>query len=438
MAPGALIEMAVLPQQPLRERITIMGIGIDDAIAIDRQFGFRCRGGRGRYLGRRRRGFGSPCRGFVAGGRRFAAPIRALAERIGAAVVLSPGSTGVLPDAHAQNMHVGGSKGSISGNFAMSGAELLIAIGTRGVCQADCSGIGYPNVGAVININGDLDDVLHYANTVPLAGDIGATLERLMQALSDRVLLSPGKHAWLDACAGKKQEWAAFRAARIAAPAPVDEVWQRRVMTQPQAIKAALDFARVRDAVKLFDAGDVQANGFQLAEDDRPFQTFTEAGASYMGFAVSALMAAAIADRPAYAIAFSGDGSFMMNPQVLIDAVEHRLKAMIIVFDNRRMAAISSLQREQYGAEFRTSDSVAVDYVRLASAVDGVLALHGGDTAETLTSAMEKAYAHDGLSLVHVPVYGGDDPVGGLGAYGSWNVGNWVDEVEAKYLRATI
>src|SRR5262245_3682150 len=36
------------------------------------------------------------------------AAIRKLAEAAGAAVVLSPGSTGVLPDAHAQNMHVGG------------------------------------------------------------------------------------------------------------------------------------------------------------------------------------------------------------------------------------------------------------------------------------------------------------------------------------------
>ena len=57
--------------------------------------------------------------------------------------MLSPGSTGVLPDAHAQNMHVGGSKGSISGNHAMAKADLLIVIGSRAVCQADCSGIGY-------------------------------------------------------------------------------------------------------------------------------------------------------------------------------------------------------------------------------------------------------------------------------------------------------
>jgi hypothetical protein len=56
------------------------------------------------------------------------------------------------------NMYVGGSKGSISGNYAMARPELH-HIGTRAVCQSDCSGIGYPKVKHVININADVDDV---------------------------------------------------------------------------------------------------------------------------------------------------------------------------------------------------------------------------------------------------------------------------------------
>ena len=111
------------------------------------------------------------------------AAVRRLAEAAGAAVVLSPGSTGVLPDAHPQNMHVGGSKGSISGNYAMAEAELLIVIGSRAVCQADCSGIGYKNAKAVININGDLGDALHYNKTLALVGDISAVAERLTAKL---------------------------------------------------------------------------------------------------------------------------------------------------------------------------------------------------------------------------------------------------------------
>jgi 3D-(3,5/4)-trihydroxycyclohexane-1,2-dione acylhydrolase (decyclizing) len=152
-----------------------------------------------------------------------------------------------------------------------------------------------------------------------------------------------------------------------------------------------------------------------------------------MGFAASALPACGLADKPRYGISFCGDGSFMMNPQALIDCVEHRVKGMIVIFDNRRMAAISSLQLAQYGVDFRTNDNVTVDYVKLASAVTGVKALWGGETRETLKQALTEAHRHDGLSVVHVPVYAGEHPLGGMGAYGSWNVGNWCADVQDRY-----
>ena len=368
------------------------------------------------------------------GTRAFAAQVRELAEKTGAVVVLSPGSTGVLPHRHPQNMHVGGSKGSISGNFAMEGADLLIAIGTRAVCQADCSGTGYPNAAAVININGDLGDVMHYNKTVALPGDIGAVIEQLLDVLAQAGSIERGAHAdWLRACAAKKAEWLAFSQARFERAPLHDAVWNMPVLTQPAAIKAVADFAKLVGASKYFDAGDVQANGFQIVADDHPFETFTETGASFMGFAASGMVAAGLAARPAYPIAFCGDGSFMMNPQALIDAVEHGTKGMIVIFDNRRMAAISGLQHAQYGKEFRTSDSVAVDYVQLCASIRGVHAAWGGTSLAALGQALRAAYAHPGLSVLHVPVYSGADPDAGMGAYGSWNVGNWVDEVQARY-----
>jgi 3D-(3,5/4)-trihydroxycyclohexane-1,2-dione acylhydrolase (decyclizing) len=360
--------------------------------------------------------------------------VRRLAEAAGAAVVLSPGSTGVLPDAHPQNLHVGGSKGSISGNYAMAEAELLIVIGSRAVCQADCSGIGYKSAQVVININGDLADALHYNRTIALVGDIGAVATRVAGKL-EQMAANKNKRAWLEACAAKKAEWIAYKRKRFECTPLHDEAWQKAVLPQPAAIKVVADFAKEIGAAKFFDAGDVQANGFQIVEDDHTGDTFTESGASYMGFAPSALLASALAENPRYGIAFCGDGSFIMNPQILIDAVEHRVRGMIVIFDNRRMAAITGLQLAQYSAEFRTNDRVAVDYQRLASAVSGVLAVSGGDSADSLGGALKTAYAHAGLSVVHVPVYCGPDELGGLGAWGEWNVGNWCEDVQTAWIK---
>ena len=373
------------------------------------------------------------------GARPFAREIREFAELAGAAVVLSPGSTGVLPDGHPQNLHVGGSKGSISGNFAMEEADLLVVIGSRAVCQSDCSGTGWPKVRHVVNINADPEDVQHYNRTSALCGDAGAVLGRLNAVLRRDHLEAPArKREWLDACAAKKAEWRAFRTAQLDAAQPVDTVWQREVLTQPQAIAVTAAFCKARGAVKFFDAGDVQANGFQIVEDDEPYETFTEAGASYMGFSVSALLAGALAENGRYGVAFTGDGSFTMNPQVLIDGVEHGVRGAIVLFDNRRMGAISGLQQAQYGADFRTSDSVPVDYVQMAASVPGVKALSGGLDPSSLEAALEEAFDYDGLSLIHVPVYYGDDPRGGMGAYGRWNVGNWCDDVQDRYVRTLI
>ncbi|CAN0606292.1 unnamed protein product, partial [Ectocarpus sp. 12 AP-2014] len=163
----------------------------------------------------------------------------------------------------------------------MENADGVIMIGSRAVCQADCSGVGYPNATAVLNINGDLDDLTHYANTICLPGDISTVINSLLEEL--KVNTGAELRAdWLKDCAVKKDEWSAFKAARVRAEPISDDVWQRPVLTQPAAIHAVSSFANQNSAVKFFDAGDVQANGFQIVEDDAPGQTFTETGASYM------------------------------------------------------------------------------------------------------------------------------------------------------------
>ena len=370
---------------------------------------------------------------------KFSKELTEFSEHLNAPVVLAPGSLGVLPDAHENNMHVGGSKGSISGNYAMQNAKLLISIGSRSVCQSDCSGIGYPNAETVININADLSDMMHYNNTLGLNGDIGVILKQLNSALqSKKINRSNTKNNWIEDCRKKKKEWNDFKNRIYQNEVLKDDAFDRDLLTQPAAIKTAVDFSNKNKCVKFFDAGDVQANGFQIAEDNEPSDTYTETGASYMGFSASAILASAIADKPKYPISFTGDGSFMMNPQVLIDAVYLGLKGMVVIFDNRRMAAITGLQYAQYEKEFKTNDGVEVDYVQMANSVKGVKGFFGGYNSKEFNTALEEAYKFDGLSVVHVPVYSGTDELGGMGAYGSWNVGNWCENVQAEYAKQKI
>ena len=364
----------------------------------------------------------------VGGGGRYAKePLLSLMRKVGAVLVHTPIATGCIPYSHPLNMGVGGSKGSICGNYAMEHADLLIAVGTRAVCQSDCSRTGYPNVKHVININADLDDATHYGHTVALVGDVRQTLGKLVKSIDGA--LAPHSE-WLDACAAEKQSWQKFKVERFLNPTLKDEYWGRPVMTQPAAIQIATEWAKKNKVVCFFDAGDVQANGFQIVEDDTPDQTFTETGASDMGFGVSALLSTGLAAKPFYGLAITGDGSFTMNPQVLIDGAEHGATGCILLLDNGRMGAITGLQQDQFGEGFATWNSLQIDYRKWAEAIPGVLALNGGDSPESLQSALEQAAEHPGLSLIHLPVYFGDNPLGGMGVYGRWNVGNWSDDVQ--------
>lgn len=361
--------------------------------------------------------------------------LETVAALVDGVFVMSPVSLGYVPSSHPRQMMVGGSKGSLSGNHAMEHADLLVAVGTRSVCQADSSRTGYPGVRHVVNINADLDAATHYSDTTALVGDARATLQQLVEAVqqeldsrgSTPVVDSP----WLLDCTSRRREWEQVKEARLARPVAFDPVWGRDVLTQPAAVTAVARWARGVGAVTFFDAGDVQAVGFQMSEQESPGESFTDGGASYMGFASSAVLATGLSDDDWYGVAVTGDGSFTMNPQVLIDGVTHGAQGCLVVLDNRRMAAISSLQIAQYGVDHATCDGTPVDYVAWAMAVEGVTALHGGYTVDSLTEALDTARAQGGLSLIHVPVYFGEDEAGGLPSYGRWNVGNWVEDTQA-------
>ena len=362
------------------------------------------------------------------GGRAAGSQLLKLLERSGGVLVHTPIATGCIPYRHPQNMSVGGSKGSLCGNYAMEHADLLIAVGTRAVCQSDCSRTGYPNVTRVLNLNADWDDAIHYNHTLALVGDVRLTLEKLNQAIGS---IGLDRTDWLHSCAEKKTSWQEYKLLRYKTPVLADDYWGKPVLTQPAAIKIATEWAKKHNAICFFDAGDVQANGFQIVEDENPYQTYTETGASYMGFAVSALLSTAAASQPFYGMALTGDGSFTMNPQILIDGIQHGVRGCILILDNGRMGAITGLQEAQYGVGFATWNTLKVDYLAWAGSIPGLHCLDGGCTPDGLQAALEQVGQQDGLSLIHLPVYYGPHELGGMGVFGRWNVGNWVEETQA-------
>jgi 3D-(3,5/4)-trihydroxycyclohexane-1,2-dione acylhydrolase (decyclizing) len=138
-------------------------------------------------------------------------------------------------------MTVGGSKGSSSGNYAMSRADALLVVGSRAVCQSDCSRTGYPKVRRVVNINTDPEAALHYADTTALLGDAKPTLQQLIRTVRELRAASPAETQsadatasdWLVSCQAARRRWEDFKDLRYANPVAYDDIWRREVLTQP-------------------------------------------------------------------------------------------------------------------------------------------------------------------------------------------------------------
>ena len=117
-------------------------------------------------------------------------------------------------------------------------------------------------------------------------------------------------------------------------------------------------------------------------------------------------------------VAIVGDGSLLMAPSELVTAVQHGLKATIVVIDNAGFGSIDALARDTVGVSVGNRfDGVAVDYAALAEALGcrGVRATDPGKLAD----ALAQARAGDGTTVIHCPVVDGETP--GSGVF--WDLG---------------
>ena len=243
----------------------------------------------------------------------------------------------------------------------------------------------------VININADLDDLQHYNNTLALQGDISAVLGALTARLEAGYQRGAGKaHGSRPA----RQEAASGRVPRGAcSAAPLhDDVWQQARADPAAAIPPWPISAKATALLKLFDAGDVQANGFQIVRGRLALRHAARNRRLLHGLRRQRPSGRRARRRAALCRGLHRRRLLHDEPAGADRCgASTASRGMIVLFDNRRMAAISGLQDAQYSGDYRTSDDVAVDYVRAGPAVKGVFACHGGTTRAELESALERA-----------------------------------------------
>jgi acetolactate synthase-1/2/3 large subunit len=129
----------------------------------------------------------------------------------------------------------------------------------------------------------------------------------------------------------------------------------------------------------------------------------TQAGpmSGAMGYAVPGALGAALAKPGVPAVAFAGDGGFLMSGQELVAAVQHRLKLICVLCDNGAWGSIMVSQQRRYGEEgVHGTKLSSPDFAKVAEGYG--MASFTVSKTEEFGPAFAAAMAADGPALLHL------------------------------------
>jgi acetolactate synthase I/II/III large subunit len=268
-------------------------------------------------------------------------------------------------------------------------ADVVISIGTR---LGETTTLAYtvPGQGAkLVQIDIAPDDLgKTYPAEIAIEADAGIGIRALLARARQR--------SWPDRTADNEATRQlltdALDEARPASDSGVD----------PAVVMRELSRQLPPDAVLTSDAGNF-FGWVQRYGSCRQPGTFLGPVSGAMGYAVPAAVAAALVRRNGTpAVAFAGDGGFLMTANELAVAAQHRLRVICVVFNNALFGTIRLHQEREYPGRISGTEIWTPDLVKLAQAFGG-LGLRIDRNADA-SEVVNAAIAHDGISIIEVPV----------------------------------
>ena len=280
--------------------------------------------------------------------------IRILAEKIGAAVVVTMMGKDAFPNDHPLFCWSAGSKGTTVGLKMTSKADVLLSIGCRFADETASSykdGVSFSIPPTkLIQIDIDPHEIgKNYPVSVGILGDAKACVSQINEELDKAGFFREyEKSEYYSEILDEKKSWFEFLAEN------------RDDSRVPVMISTVLQETRKffeRDAVIVTSSGNVQAQMLQEFEFYEPYTCLTAGGFSTMGYTVPAAIGAKLGsieigkpDRQV--VGLVGDGDFMMTLSEISVAVQLGLdNIFFIVLNNHGWIAIKDLQQAAFGED---------------------------------------------------------------------------------------
>ncbi|MBQ2259946.1 MAG: 5-guanidino-2-oxopentanoate decarboxylase [Loktanella sp.] len=260
---------------------------------------------------------------ILAGGgcRHAGAELQALAERLGAPVILTTNARGLM---HGHPLVVPATPSLAPVRDLIRAADQVLVLGSEmGPTDYDMyDDGGFPSLAPMIRVDIDADQLARHPAALTLQGDVVTILPHLTRA-------TPAQDGPPRAADTRKAAHAALPAGYAAEIALLDALRD----TCPDAIM-------VGDSTQVIYAGNM------YYDHDRPRGWFNAAtGYGALGYATGAAVGAALAAPDARILCLIGDGGLMFAPGELMTAVEENLNITFIVFNNAGFGEIANAMK---------------------------------------------------------------------------------------------
>lgn len=263
---------------------------------------------------------------------------------------------GAFPDAHPMNFGLVGMHGAACANYATRACDLLIAIGMRFSDRTTGRTAEFAPNAHIIHIDIDPAEIGKMRRpTVPIVGDAGSVVD----ALASKV--TQASHA----------EWVAQLDQWRKAHQPNRESEDGIIM--PWEILDVINDLTGSESIITTDVGQHQMWAAQLCRVSYPRHFLSSGGLGTMGYGFPAAIGAQVACPDKVVFVITGDGSFLMNSQEIMTAVEQRLPIKIALFNNGYLGMVRQWQQIFYSRRYAATDiSAQPDFVKLAEAYGAV------------------------------------------------------------------
>ena len=321
-------------------------------------------------------------------------PVIALAEKLNAPIISSPGHGDAIPFSHPLNAGQMGPRGNPVASRLAREADVILALGTR--LGFNSTFYSYDNISAdadIIQVELEPTAIGRY---FPIVQGIWADAAETATQLTNAIVKAQNQQQidqWTQAFQTERSQYLTDRDANADVMAE---------LIQPSGLFKTLRSVLPHDSVITMDAGTLCLQATDALNYYQPKSLFTPLDFGLVGFSFACGLGVKLAqpDRPV--ISLMGDGGFGMTVSELSTAVDHGINTVTVVMNNGCWGAEKAYQRDFFGQRYIGADISSPPFDKIAElyGAKGFKVQHLSE----LPNAMEAALSANKPAVIDVSV----------------------------------